>query len=516
VIVSGNLLLGIDIGTYSSKGVLCRPDGTVLAQQQLEHDLALPRPGWAEQDADAVWWADCATLCRTLPGLAGCQASEIGGVAVSGLGPDLLPLDAGGRPLRPAILYGIDTRAQREIEQLNEQFGPEALQDLSGMALTSQAVGPKLMWLRRNEPEVYRQTRYITTCSSYLVLRLTGEYVLDYHTASHFNPLFDIKRLAWSDRFAKPIWDTPAANLPRLAWPTEVVGRITPQAAQETGLPAGTPVTCGTIDAISEGLSVGVAAPGDLMLMYGTTFFFILALEKMVSDPRMWLTAFALPGTYCVAGGMSTTGALTRWFRDQFAADLLAAEKQGGPSAYSLLSDAAATVPAGARGLLVLPYWQGERTPIHDPQARGIFAGLTLNHTRADMYRAVLEGSAYGVRQNVEVMREMGANPRRLVAVGGGTKSRAWLQIVSDVTGLPQDMPAQTIGASYGDAFLAGYATGLIPDFSKLNTEWVRDVAQIEPDPQRHALYNEYYTLYGQLYGQTKAIMHRLGRLSEG
>ena len=510
--MTGNLLLGIDIGTYSSKGVLCLPDGSVVAEHQLEHDLSLPKTGWAEQDADAIWWADCVKLCQVLPGLAGWAASEIAAVAVSGLGPDLLPLDAQGRPLRPAILYGIDTRSQPQIEQLNEMFGKANLYELGGMDLTTQAIGPKLLWLRQNEPEIFRQTRYVTTCSSYLVYRLTGEYVLDYHSASHFNPLFDIRQLKWTERFAEPIWNV--ADLPRLAWPTEVVGQISPAAAAETGLKAGTPVTCGTIDAISEGLSVGVAAPGDLMLMYGTTFFFILALDKLVSDPRMWLTAFALPGRYCVAGGMSTTGALTRWFRDQFAEDLLATEQQGGRSAYSVLSDEAATVPPGSRGLLVLPYWQGERTPIHDPQARGIFAGLTLNHTRSDMYRAVLEGSAYGVRQNVEVMRQMGADPKRLVAVGGGTKSRAWLQIVSDVTGLPQDMPAQTIGASYGNAFLAGYASGLIPKFDSLNTDWVRDMVQIEPDMLKHALYSEYYALYGQLYQQTKEIMHQLGRLA--
>lgn len=511
--MAGSLLLGIDIGTYSSKGVLCTPDGTVLAEHQLEHGLSLPRPGWAEQDANAIWWNDCVKLCQVLPQLAGRAASEIAAVAVSGLGPDLLPLDDQGRPLRPAILYGIDTRAQAQIEELNATFGPENLYEVGGMNLTSQAIGPKLLWLRQNEPDIYRRTRYITTCSSYLVYRLTGEYVLDYHSASHFNPLFDIKALAWTGRFSEPIWDVK--KLPRLAWPTEIAGQISPAAALETGLTAGTPVTCGTIDAISEGISVGVTRPGDLMLMYGTTFFFILALDKLVSDPRMWLTAFALPGRYCVAGGMSTTGALTRWFRDQFAADLVAAEQNGGQSAYTVLSGQAASVPAGSRGLLVLPYWQGERTPIHDPQARGIFAGLTLNHTRADMFRAVLEGSAYGVRQNVEVMREMGANPTRLVAVGGGTKSRTWLQIVSDVTGLPQDLPAQTIGASYGNAFLAGYASGLIAGFEALDTQWVRDVTQIVPDGAAHARYQEYYGLYTGLYNQTKDIVHQLGALSE-
>jgi xylulokinase len=509
--VREKLLLGIDIGTYSSKGVLCTPAGKIVAAHQLEHGLLLPKPGWAEQDADGIWWADCAALCRLLPEKAGRAAEDIAAVAVSGLGPDLLPLDAKGKPLRPGILYGIDTRAHTEIEQLNSQFGAENLYELGGMALTSQAIGPKLLWLRNHEPEVFKQTRYVTTCSSYLVYRLTGEYVLDTHSASHFNPLFDLRNLEWSDRFAEPIWET--AKLPRLAWATEVVGQVSAAAAAETGLRVGTPVTTGTIDAVAEALSVGVTEPGDLMLMYGTTFFFILAVDKPVADARMWSTAYAFRGSYAVAGGMSTTGALTRWFRDQLAPDLVAAEATGGPSAYAVLSEEAGAVPPGARGLLVLPHFQGERTPIHDPNARGIFAGLTLAHTRAELYRAVLEATAYGVAHNLETMREMGAAPQRLVAVGGGAKSRTWIQIVADVTGAVQDVPGQTIGASYGDAFLAGYATGLIPDWSSLTAEWVRDVVQITPNPEHHARYQEYYRLYLQLYEQTKHISHRLTEL---
>ena len=505
------LLLGIDIGTYSSKGVLCRANGEVLAEQQVEHGLSLPRPGWAEHDADAIWWADCQTLCRALPRAAGRSADDIAAVAVSGLGPDLLPLDQHGRPLRAAILYGIDTRSTAEIEELNATFGAERLFELSGMALTSQAVGPKLRWLRNHEPEVARQTRYVTTCSGYLVLKLTGEYVLDYHSASHFNPLFDLRGLAWTDRFADPIWDVE--RLPRLAWPTEVVGQVSPAAAAETGLRVGTPVTAGTIDAVAEALSVGVAQPGDMMVMYGTTFFFILVLDALVADPRLWVTAYAFPGRYCLSGGMSTTGALTRWFRDELAPDLLQAERAGGAAAYAALSDAANQAPPGARGLLVLPYFQGERTPVHDPLARGMFAGLTLTHTRGELYRAVLESTAYGMRHNVEVMQEIGARPRRVVAVGGGTKSPAWLQIVSDVSGLPQVLPAQTIGASYGNAFLAGVASRHVAGFEALASEWVQGTRQILPDARRHAEYAEYYGLYRALYEQTKSISHRLAEL---
>ncbi len=509
----GDLLLGIDIGTYSAKGVLCTPGGEVLAEQTIEHGLSLPRPGWAEHDADAVWWAETAALCRALLGdrFAG---DQIGAVAVSAIGACLLPVDEAGRPLRPGILYGIDSRAGDEIAWLNDRFGEDALFALGGMALTSQAIGPKILWLRRHEPEIYARTHKVLSASSYLVLKLTGEWVMDRHSASYYNPLVDVRALEWDDRFAAPIVEPE--KLPRLLWSTEVAGAVTSEAAEATGLAAGTPVTAGTIDAAAEAISVGVVAPGDMMVMYGTTMFFIHVTDRPVPDPRMWATGFALPGLYDIAGGMSTTGALTRWFRDNFAAQEIATERAGGASAYQVLAEEAAAVPAGAEGLVCLPYFAGERTPLNDPDARGVYAGLTLSHSRAHLYRASLEGTAYGVRHNLETMAAMGAPPRRLVAVGGGAKNRLWLQIVSDACGLPQDVPERTIGAAYGDAFLAGLAVGLVPDLAALNRDWVRLATTLRPRPAEQAVYDAYYPIYRHLYGAARDDLHALARLGRG
>ena len=508
----GELLLGIDVGTYSTKGVLCTPRGEVLASHTVEHGLSLPRPGWAEQDADAVWWHDVVRVCRALLAPGGRYAgSDIGGVAVSAIGACLLPVDKQGRPLRPGILYGIDTRASAEIAWLNGEFGEQALFDLGGMALTSQAIGPKILWLRRNEPEVYARTDKVLSASSYLVLRLTGERVMDRHTASYYNPLVDVRALEWDGRFAGPIVE--AEKLPQLLWSTDVAGGVTAGAAAETGLAAGTPVTAGTVDAAAEALSVGVVAPGDMMVMYGTTMFFILVTDRPVPDPRLWATGYCLPGLFDVAGGMATSGALTRWFRDNFAAAEVAAEERGGANAYAALAEMAATVPAGAEGLVCLPYFSGERTPINDPAARGVFAGLTLSHSRAHLYRAVLEGTAFGVRHNLEAMAEMGATPRRLVAVGGGAQNRLWLQIVSDAGGLPQVVPERTIGASYGDAFLAGLATGLVPDLDALDRDWVTVAETLAPDPTVRDRYDATYRVYRDLYEHAKGDLHALARL---
>lgn len=512
----GELLLGIDIGTYSSKGVLCTPAGEVLATETIEHGLSLPRPGWAEHDADAIWWGEVVALCRALLGDR-VGGDRVGGVAVSAIGACLLPVDAAGRPLRPGILYGIDTRASEEIRWLNERFGEEALFDLGGMALTAQAIGPKILWLRRHEPDVYARAHKLLSASSYLVLRLTGEWVMDRHSASYYNPLVDVRALEWDPRFAEPIVEPE--KLPPLRWSTEIAGAVTPEAAAATGLAVGTPVTAGTIDAAAEAVSVGVVEPGDMMVMYGTTMFFIHVTDRPVPDPRMWATGFALPGLYDIAGGMSTSGALTRWFRDNFAAQEIAAERHGGENAYAALAAEAAAVPAGAAGLVCLPYFAGERTPINDPDARGVYAGLTLSHGRAHLYRASLEGTAYGVRHNLETMAAMGAPPRRLVAVGGGAKNRLWLQIVSDASGLPQDVPERTIGASYGDAFLAGLATGLVPDLDALRRDWVRPAVTLQPRHAERGVYDAYYPIYRHLYEAARDDLHalaRLGRAAEG
>ena len=506
------LLLGVDIGSYSSKGVLVTPEGEVLASATVEHEMSLPRPGWAEHDADAIWWGEFVAITRQL--LSGkYSGDDVGAVAVSAIGSCMLPVDRDGNALRPGVLYGIDTRSTAEIEWLNQHFGEQPMFDLGAMALTSQAIGPKILWLQCNEPEIYAQTHKILTASSYPVLKLTGEMVMDRHSASYYNPLVDIRTLEWSPEFAEPIIDLD--RLPRLLWSDEIAGEVTRQAAELTGLKAGTPVTAGTIDAAAEAISVGVVNPGDLMIMYGTTMFFIQVTDRPTPDARMWCCGFCFEGRYGIEGGMSTTGALTRWFRDQFGYPELTAEGKGGTNAYAALAEMAAQIPPGSQGLVCLPYLSGERTPINDPLARGMYAGLTLSHTRAHLYRASLEGTAYGVRDNLDVMREMGADPKRIVAVGGGAQNPLWLQIVSDISGKAQIVPERTIGASYGDAFLAGVASGIIPDRDAITRKWVKVERVIEPDPEMRDVYEPYHRIYKSLYASTRDDMHRLAALGQ-
>lgn len=488
------MFLGIDIGTGSSKAVLTDAEGRVLDQAAIRHEMSMPRPGWAEFDADGVWWAEVCQLSRTL--LGGRDASALQGVCVSGMGPSLVVTDADFRPLRPAILYGIDTRAHREIEELNTEFGSEALFALGGKMLSSQSVGPKLRWLQNREPEVFHAATHWFGLNSFIVGKLTGEYVQDHHSASQSDPLYDMHAGDWSRQH----YDAVAGHLevPRLAWPLEVVGRVHRAAAEASGIPVGTPVCAGTIDAWAEAFSAGARRPGDTMLMYGSTFFFVQNLHDYRAHEKLWTTTGVDKDSLCIAAGMSTSGSLTTWMQKLF----------GNPSFEALLAEASA-VPAGSDGLLVLPYFAGERTPIFDGNARGTITGLTLSHTRGHLFRATYEGVAYGVRQILSFMGAAAEETSRLVAVGGGTQSRLWLQIVSDVTGREQSLPRQAIGASYGDAHMAAIGTGTISP----ETDWAVIKETVQPNPQTAELYDELFDAYDALYPATRETMHRLAAI---
>ncbi|GCE30638.1 sugar kinase [Dictyobacter alpinus] len=489
------LLLGVDIGTSSTKGVLARDNGEIIATSERPHLLSLPRPGWAEHDAETIWWQDFTAICHELLPQAD---QDVAAVCVSGIGPCLQVADANGKPLRPAILYGIDTRATQEIAELSERYGPDTILSRGGSALTTQAIGPKLLWLQHYEPEIWKKTRYMLMASSFIVLRLTGEYILDHHSASQCDPLYDLQHNNWITAWAQEI--APGLELPRLLWPAEIAGKITAAAAKSTGLPEGTPVAAGTIDAWAEAASAGVREPGDLMIMYGTTMFFVEVLKELHPTPRLWGTAGIFPGTQTLAAGMATSGALTGWFRN-IVNDL----------PYEQLLTEAAAVKPGSDGLVILPYFAGERTPIFDPKARGLISGLTLSHGRGHIYRALLEATAYGVRHILETMHEAGSTEQRIVAVGGGTRGGLWTQIVSDITGRNQELPAQTIGASYGDAWLAAIAIGLAHE----KQPWTRQAALIQPDPKTQQIYNQLYTIYRDLYPATLKQTHQLATLQE-
>jgi xylulokinase len=486
-----DLLLGIDIGTGSTKGVLVDTTGSVLASEAIAHTMDLPRPGWAEVDAETMWWREVCSISAALMAKMPAGAS-LAGMCVSGVGPCLVLCDDDLRPLRRAILYGVDTRATAEIESLTAELGEQTILERAGTLLSSQAVGPKIEWVRLHEPDVFDRATGWYGSNSYIAAKLTGEYVMDHHTASQCDPLYATREFDWNHQWAQRICGH--LPLPRLVWASDVVGSVTAAAAEATGVPAGTPVSAGTVDAYSEAFSVGVRKPGDQMLMYGSTMFLVQIIDEYHSDPTLWTTTGVDRGSLALAAGTSTAGSLIGWLQGV----------TGGASFDDLIAEAQ-SVPPGSEGLLVLPYFAGERTPVFDPQARGVVAGLTLRHGRGHLFRAAYEGISFGIRQILERFDDA-HSATRTVAVGGGLRSPIWAQAVSDITGRPQLVPEQAIGASYGDALLAAIGVGLVPP----DTDWAKIAREIKPDQRNRDLYEGLYATWRELYPATRDHMHRL------
>ncbi len=361
--------------------------------------------------------------------------------------------------------------------------GRTRILDRCGNALTSQSVGPKILWLKKNRPEIFRKAAKIVTSTTYLVQKLTGECVIDHYSAANFSPLYVIDRKGWSTELAPDIIEPE--RLPKVLWSTDIAGHVTAKAARATGLAKGTPVIAGTIDAASEALSVGVINNGDMMVMYGSTIFTIMLSKSRIEDARLWYAPWLFPGEHASMAGLATSGTLTHWFRDNAAREL------GPDEAFAKLAKEAEASPPGANGLVVLPYFSGERTPIHDPKAKGIIFGLNLTHNRGDLYRALLEGIACGANHIVETYRDIGHMPKKLLAVGGGTRNRVWSQATSDISGMAQTVCRKTVGACYGDAFLAALAVGDVKKKDIL--AWNPEERRIAPNRKNRAVYERQY-----------------------
>lgn len=485
------MYLGIDIGTGSTKAVLADGNGQIVASAVRQHDTSSPQPGWFEHDAEEVWWSDVRDLAAELTAQ---TSSPVLAVCCSGIGPAALLTDEQNRPVRPAILYGIDTRSAQQVERANADLGMHAMLRHLGNPLTTQSVGPKLTWVSENEPEVWAQARRLYSAPGWIVHQLTGDYTLDHYSASTSDPLYDLTTGGYWERGWSGL---DQIERPRLVPSTAVAGEVTRQAAEQTGIPAGTPVIAGTIDALAEAYSVGCENVGDTMVMYGSTVFFIQVIAEMRASRVLWAAEGLHQdrGHFSLAAGMATGGLVPSWLRDMTGRE------------FSELVAAAEQVAAGSDGLLLLPYFSGERTPIFDPAARGAWVGLTLGHGPGHLYRSALEGIGFGIRHNIEAMASLGAPPSRLVAVGGGTAQRLWTQLVSDITGLPQDIPTLTTGASYGDARVAADALGVD------TSGWNPIADRIEPGQTTRDVYDELFGLYTGAYPALRDTMHALSGL---
>lgn len=504
--------MGIDTGTNSSKGVLIDEKCTIIAQHQTEHVMQNPHPHHYEHDADKDWWGDFCEISRALIRKSGVSSKEIKAIGASALGADCLPVDEKCRPLRKAILYGIDSRASDEIEELTERYGIQQIKKWYGRELCSSDVMPKILWVKNKEPDVYEKTHKFLTGSSFITAKLTGNYVVDrFLGLASFNPLYDTRTWRPVPELCAPVCRPD--QLAEIKEANDIAGFVTAAAAEETGLAEGTPVITGTDDSGAEAISTGVVAPGKMMIQFGSSIYMILGTKSLVDDDRLWREEFIVPGLCDISAGTNAAGSLTKWYRDTIYPDALTGEKSGGIEAYTAMLEGLEAIGPGSDGLITLPYFAGERTPVNDPKARGLIVGLTLAHTRSHLYRSALEGISYSICQQIRMMEaheEVALDD--IYAVGGGVKNPIWIQITADVLGKEIKTPLVTVGASFGDALMA--ALGIqyqgFESFASL-TRHIKAGKVYQPNLENHRKYQKYQKIYEELYEMNREVMHDLG-----
>ena len=505
--MSNGYLLGVDVGTTSTKAVIVESSGRILSQSSSEHELTVARPGWAEEDP-RDWWDGFVSVVKQCFSQSSINAGKIVGIGVSGQIPTMVLVDENGEPTRKAILYS-DSRAVDEMSWMRKTIEDEDIFNITGYSVQQQFWIPKLLWVRAHDPQALEKTHKAIGAYDYLKLKLSGKFTTDLNNALEAGLLNFNKGEWWTDVLDMARIDRDL--LPELRRPSEVVGEVSKNAADETGLAAGTPIVAGSGDTVCSALSAGVVRSNDLMLMYGTTGCFVYCTKEACPDPRFYFDYHVIPGMYALNGCMATSGMLLRWFRDNFCRELVT--DQNGVDPYKMLDQAAESVSAGSEGIVILPYFMGEKTPINDPYARGVILGLTTYHSRNHIYRALLEAVAYGFNHQLMILRELGHIPKRVVAVNGGAKSRLWRQIVTDVIGFNQDYVATNPGAPLGDAFLAGIGVGQIESWDSIN-DWVKVTDTSQPDLVNHDRYRKMYAVYRSIYEHLKKDFTDLAAIS--
>ncbi|MBR7181888.1 MAG: FGGY-family carbohydrate kinase [Clostridia bacterium] len=490
-------LLGLDIGTSAVKAALFekaggnRPVGVTSAT----YPIYYPAPGCVEQEPED-WWRAIVTATRELLRETGVDPDLIAGIGIDGQSWAAVAVDAEGRVLAPTPIWQ-DTRTADICAELTERLGTERVRAGTLCDLQPGFTFPKILWYKRNLPEVYEKAVAFLQSNAFAVLRLTDRLSQDLSQSSCMLCV-DIVRGVWDEALCREAGVDPAL-LPPLYAPHEIVGTVTERAARETGLAVGTPVVAGGMDTPCDALGAGVVRVGECQELGGQSGGMNICLDAPLYDPRLLTGRHVVPDRYLLQGGTVGGGAILRWFSDTF---------EGGNSDFARLDREASTVPAGAEGLVLLPYFAGERTPLWDPDAKGVYYGLTYSKTRAHFHRANLEAAAYALRHNLEVAREAGANALVLRASGGAAKSPLWTQIKADVTGAVIEVPQAFSTACFGAAVLAGVGTGFYASFDEA-VAGITLSATYTPDPQTREVYDKTYRTYRAIYEGLSPVMHQ-------
>jgi xylulokinase len=488
--------LGIDSSTTATKALLMDASGEVRAVASSEYTYETPQPLWTEQHPN-LWWQATAASIRELLAQSQVDAAEVEGVGLTGQMHGLVVLDKDGQVLRPAILWN-DQRTGAECDEIRQLLGKERLIQITGNNALTGFTAPKILWVKNHEPEVFAQVRQILLPKDYVRWKLTGVYATD-KAGGAGTLLFDIRQRDWSEEVVRALGIDPAW-LPPTFEGTAITGRLTPEAAEATGLRTGTPVVGGGGDQAAAAVGTGTVVEGIVSLSLGTSGVVFASADRPIVEPEGRLHAFchAVPGTWHLMGVMLSAAGSLRWYRDTLAPEV----------EFDALVEPAGEVPPGSDGLLFLPYLTGERTPYPDPLARGAFVGLTVRHTRAHLTRSVLEGVAFGLRDSFELMKEAGLAAITQVRItGGGARSALWRQILADVLNSELITVNTVEGAAYGAALLAATGTGTFADVPSACAAVIHATGSTVPGPATED-YEAAYPLYRALYPALRETFH--------
>jgi len=493
--MASQYIITVDVGTSSTKTSLWTDDGQLVAHASATYNLDRPEPLWAEIDADTWWQAVCETI-RTVLATSEVDPAAIAGIGVDGVSWTLIPVDNAGNPLRPAMIW-LDRRAEQETTWLKSLPEAEDLVNLDANPLDAAYITPKLIWLKKNYPDIFNLAHKFLEATGFIVSRFTGEFICDYTQAYGYH-FFDLRNGKWNQQAAQKI-GVPIEKMPRLCHSAEVVGTVTKKAAEQTGLTPGIPVIAGCLDAAAGALGSGVIKPGQTNEQGGQAGGVGISLDHVLVEPRLIFSHHVIPGQYLLQAGTVGGGSLS-WFRDQLGHPEVTAGNLIGQNPFEIFSKQVEKSKPGANGLIFLPYMAGERTPLWSSIARGIFFGLSYSTSRADMLRAIMEGCAFAVYDNLQIAEEHEVLIDEFLGSGGAIQSAVWCQIKADIYGKPFIIARRADGGEGGHGLglfaLTGYGIGLCKDIGACISDLLPTRQVFEPSTENHALYLELFEVY--------------------
>ncbi len=498
-------LLGIDIGTSACKVALFSPDGRVIAQGSGDYKVYYPAPGWAEQNPEDWWNAVCGAI-KTMITDNRIDPADIAGIGIDGQGWSAIAVDKDGKVLTNTPIW-MDTRARDICEDLKAQVGEERIFAVCGNPMQPAYTLPKILWYKKHLPEVYNNTKKILQSNSFIAYRLTGEMTQDVCQGYAYQ-CFDMQKACW-DKEMCDLLGIDMNLLPDIYPCHQVIGTVTDAASLLTGLAAGTPVVAGGLDAACGTLGAGVIHSGETQEQGGQAGGMSICMDKYQADPRMILSYHVVPDLWLLQGGTVGGGGVIRWFEQEFGALERELAAAGGVSSMAEMDREAEQIPAGSDGMVFLPYMAGERSPIWDTKAKGVYYGIDFAKTRAHFIRASMEGVAFSLKHNLDTAGHAGAEVDVLRSMGGAANSRVWTQIKADVTGKKIVVPSSDTATTLGAAILAGVGTGVYTSFEDAVSRTVAVKREHIPDMDKHAKYRESYQIYLALYENLKDIMHQ-------